>query len=68
MFLIVAPLTLVALISVRNARNIRARGTYGHALRVHLARQRFFNQVIGLISIFITAFWGMWHNLSATVL
>ncbi len=67
-FLIVAPLTLVALISVRNARNIRARGTYGNALRVHLARQRFFNQVIGLISIFITAFWGMWHNLSATVL
>ncbi len=67
-FLIAGPMTLVALISVRNARLIRARGTFGQALRAHLARQRFFNQVIGMVSIFITAFWGMWHNLSATVL
>jgi len=67
-FLIAAPMTLVALISVQNARLLRKRGTYGQALRAHLARLRFFNQVIGLIAIFITAFWGMWHNLSATVL
>lgn len=67
-FLLMAPLTLVVLISVRNAVLILNRGTYGQALRAHLGRMRFFNQVIGLISIFITAFWGMWHNLSATVL
>jgi len=67
-FLLAGPLTLVALLSVRSARRIRALGTYGQALRQHLARQRFLNQVVGLISIFITAFWGMWHNLSATVL
>ena len=67
-FLIVAPLTLVALLSVRSARKLQANGTYGQALRNQLARMRFVNQVIGLIAIFITAFWGMWHNLSATVL
>jgi hypothetical protein len=67
-FLITGPLTIVALLSVRNARYIRARGTQGHELRRRIGRQRFFNQVIGLISIFITAFWGMWNNLNATVL
>ncbi|MFT5638729.1 MAG: hypothetical protein ACI861_001552 [Paracoccaceae bacterium] len=67
-FLLAAPMTLVALLSVRNARIIRSVGFLGEALRRHLGRQRFFNQVIGMISIFITAFWGMWHNLNATVL
>lgn len=67
-FLIVAPLSLVGLLSTHNARLIQTRGTKGQALRSHLARLRFFNQVIGLVSIFITAFWGMWHNMNATVL
>lgn len=67
-FLLAAPLSLVMTLSVRNARIIKANQTSGHALRVHLSRQRFFNQVIGMISIFITAFWGMWHNMNATVL
>ena len=67
-FLIAGPLTLVASLSVRAARRFAALDLKGHHLRSRLARQRFFNQLIGLISIFITAFWGMWHNLSATVL
>jgi hypothetical protein len=67
-FLLLGPMTLVAMLSVRNARLIRARGTYGVALQTHLGRQRFFNQVIGMLSIFVTAFWGMYQNLNATVL
>lgn len=67
-FLIAAPWSLVALMSAHHARRIRAEGIHGEALRRHLARLRFYNQLIGLISIFITAFWGMWHNLNATVL
>ncbi len=67
-FLIAAPMALVAVLSIRNARLIRARSLIGDTLRSHMGRQRFFNQVIGMVSIFITAFWGMWHNLSATVL
>jgi hypothetical protein len=67
-FLLVAPLTLVFLLTVRGARYLRTQGLFGHALRVHLARMRFFNQVIGLIAVFITAFWGMWHNLNVSVL
>jgi len=67
-FLLIAPLSLVAVLSVRAARNFQVGGLAGDLLRSRLARQRFFNQVIGLVSIFITAFWGMWHNLNATVL
>jgi hypothetical protein len=67
-FLLIAPLGLVATISIRNARTIRARQTEGPALWASLGRQRFLNQVIGMVAIFITAFWGMWHNMHATVL
>jgi len=67
-FLIGAPWTLVAMLSVRHARFLVAAGITGEALCSKLGRYRFFNQVIGLVAIFITAFWGMWHNLSATVL
>jgi len=67
-FLLLAPLSIVATLSAQNARLIRARQTNGHALRVHLSRQRLVNQVIGMVSIFITAFWGMWFNMNAAVL
>jgi len=67
-FLLLAPLSLVAVLSVRAARYFQLGGLAGQLLRSRLSRQRFFNQLIGLVSIFITAFWGMWHNLSATVL
>ncbi len=67
-FLVAAPWSMVAAMSVRHARSIRARAEEGEVLRRHLGRLRFYNQVIGLVSIFVTAFWGMWFNLSATVL
>jgi len=67
-FLIGAPWTLVAMFSARNARALLLAGTEGSALRSRLGRLRFYNQLIGLVAIFITAFWGMWHNLSSTVL
>lgn len=67
-FLIVAPLSVVAAITLYNARLIRARETYGIALRTHLSRLRLVNQVIGMMSIFVTAFWGMWNIMNATAL
>lgn len=67
-FLIAAPWALVAMLSVHNARTLLSREIAGEALRRYIARLRFYNQLIGLTAIFITAFWGMWHNLSATVL
>jgi len=67
-FLIGAPWALVGMLSVRHARVLTRLQIEGQALCKTLGRYRFFNQLIGLVAIFITAFWGMWHNLSATVL
>lgn len=65
-FLIVLPLAVVAGTSLRTARRIHAAdgaGVYGM-----LQAQRFLNQFIGLIAIFVTAFWGMWKTLAAGIL
>lgn len=67
-FLIVFPLSIVGLLSVRQVRRIRARELEGEALYRALARHRFGIQVIGLVSIFVTALWGMYQNLTASVL
>lgn len=60
-FLLAFPMTLVACLSVYTARNLRMNGydDLGRKLRNH----RVGIQMIGVVSIFITAFWGMWTNL-----
>jgi len=63
-FLLLAPMTLVGLLSVATARKIAAQAERGEALRRRLLRHRFWTQVIGMISIFVTALWGMYQNLS----
>lgn len=67
-FLLLFPMSLVTILSVRTARRMRAQAYFGEALRSRLTRQRFFNQLIGLLSITVTAFWGMWQNLNTSVL
>jgi len=61
-FLLAFPMTLVALLTIHTARGLRATGfeDLGQRLRNH----RMMVQGIGVISIFITAFWGMWTNLN----
>lgn len=61
-FLLAFPMTLVAILTVHTARGLRATGfeNLGRRLRNH----RMMVQGIGVISIFITAFWGMWTNLN----
>ncbi|RYH10450.1 component of SufBCD complex [Tropicimonas sp. IMCC6043] len=65
-FLLAAPMSLVFWLSVRTAHGIREAD--GADLYRRLHRHRFITQVIGMISIFITAFWGMWQNMSHGVL
>jgi len=67
-FLILAPLGLVGLLSVRMARRIRGTAAEGEWLYKLLRRHRLATQVIGMLSIFVTAFWGMWHNMNTQVL
>jgi hypothetical protein len=64
LFLLGFPLTGVGLLSLRTARRIRAEAPHGHALVTRLARHRLLVQMIGMVSIFVTAMWGMYQNMS----
>lgn len=68
LFLLGLPMSIVWLLSVRAARTIRETGVQGQDLYKRLYRHRLVTQVIGMISIFVTAMWGMLQNLQVGVL
>jgi len=68
LFLLLAPLALVAALNMRLARRVRAERTTGPQLWRRIRRLRLVVQAIGLIAIFVTAFWGMWHNMPYSAL
>lgn len=66
--LIAAPMALVSLFSHRAAVRIAAGGTEGARLRRRLVRLKYTIQIIGLVSVFVTAIWGMYANLARVAL
>ncbi|OSQ49285.1 component of SufBCD complex [Marivita geojedonensis] len=68
LFLIGFPMAMVSLLSVRTARLLRADGLELDAIYKRLSRHRLVVQAIGMVSIFVTAMWGMYVNLSIGVL
>lgn len=62
--LIAAPMTIVFALTIRFARRLAAERPEGEALIRRFIRQRFWMQVIGMISIFVTAMFGMYQNLA----
>lgn len=64
LFCLALPMSLVGMISLRSARRIAVQGLSGEALYRQLARHRFAVQLIGMLSIFVTAMWGMYQNLN----
>lgn len=62
-FLLLAPLVILSLLTLRTARIIRRDGLDGDALIRQLMRHRFMTQGIGVVAIFITAMYGMYVNL-----
>lgn len=66
--LIVVPLSLVGALSVRLALRIEREQPRGPDLHRILWRHRILIQVIGMISIFITAMWGMLQNYNVSIL
>nr|WP_081535906.1 component of SufBCD complex [Rhodovulum sp. P5] len=67
-FLLVAPLALVALRTIRTARRLERDGPEGEALYRLLRWHRLGVQVTGVVAIFVTAIWGTWQNMSVAVL
>lgn len=67
-FLLAFPMSLVGALSLSTARLIEIEQLNGDALRKRLSRHRLYTQMIGTASIFVTAMWGMYQNLSLGVL
>ncbi|MBO9449522.1 component of SufBCD complex [Tropicibacter sp. R16_0] len=67
-FLIGFPMSLVGLVNLSTARRIRREDLQGADLSKRLGRCRIYTQIIGMISIFVTALFGMYQNLSIGVL
>ena len=63
-FLLAFPLSLVGMLSLSTARLIQAEGASGERLYKRLNRQRLYTQLIGMVSIFVTALWGMYQNVT----
>lgn len=68
LFLLGFPLLLVWGLSVRMAQRIAVQGWTGAALIKRLQTHRLIIQVIGMVSIFVTAMWGMYQNMNANIL
>jgi hypothetical protein len=66
--LLIVPLTLVMVLSLRLSARLRTEQPRDEALTRRLTWHRLTIQVIGVLSILVTALWGMWHNLSLNVL
>ena len=62
-FLLALPLSLVGLLSISTARLIHVEEATGELLFRRLMRHRIYTQIIGMVSIFVTALWGMYQNL-----
>ncbi|WP_372886639.1 component of SufBCD complex [Shimia sp.] len=67
-FLMMFPMSLVALMSLSTAARIQEEEASGELLRKRLSRHRFWTQVIGMLSIFVTSIWGMYQNFQSSPL
>lgn len=63
-FLLAFPISIIGAISVSTSRLIVATNPKGDALHSVLMRHRIWTQIIGMIAIFVTGLYGMFHNLS----
>ncbi|AKS46058.1 hypothetical protein SAMN05444287_1162 [Octadecabacter temperatus] len=63
-FLLGFPMTIVGALSLSTAKVIAAQQPEGEALFARLSKHRVITQFIGMISIFITAMFGMYQNLA----
>lgn len=66
--LLFAPMMLVVWVSVRASRRIVAEAATGEALFRRLTIHRRVVQVIGMLAITVTAFYGTWQNISVSIL
>ncbi|MCF6443282.1 component of SufBCD complex [Nereida sp. MMG025] len=64
LLLILFPMSILGLMSISTARLIRETVEDLDQLYARLLRHRFWTQVLGIVSIFVTAMWGMYQNVN----
>lgn len=64
LFLLAFPMTLVGALSLSTSKVIARDQPEGEALYARLSKHRVITQFIGMISIFVTAMFGMYQNLA----
>jgi hypothetical protein len=64
LFLLAFPMTIVGMLSLSTARLIIDEAAVGEALRNRMKKHRIITQTIGMLSIFVTAMFGMYQNLA----
>ena len=64
LFFFVFPLSVIGLLSMSTARLITDEACTGVSLQKRLGRHRLYTQIIGMLSVFVTAMWGMYQNLA----
>jgi len=64
LIMFVFPLSIIGLLSMSTARLISDEGATGDLLYKRLGRHRLYTQIIGMLSVFVTAMWGMFQNLA----
>ena len=67
-FLIGFPLSVIGALTARTAVQLRAEPLSGEELRRRLMRHRLWTQIIGVVSLTVTAMWGMYRNLDVGAL
>ena len=68
LFLLTLPFTIINFFAQRTARLVKERDQCDQALVRRLRRHRIVTQAIGVVSIFVTAFWGIFQTISMSVL
>ena len=63
-FLLLFPMSFVGVLSIRTARVVRRDTLRDEPLRKKLRNHRLFVQFIGMLSILVTAMWGMFQNMA----
>ncbi len=67
-FLLGFPMSLVGILSIGTARTIQNQELTGETLFKRMFRHRMITQIIGILSIFATAMWGMLQNMTTGAL
>lgn len=65
LFILGLPLTIIIILNILVALDLRANPIGGEALVHRLFRLRVWSQAIGMVAVFFTAMYGMWFNLDA---